>query len=251
MRTHQFLAMCVLAAVGCAPADNGNNRKTEEDSADTAARSPFVADMEALPPQITNQFGMTFRLVTIDTTRPDHKDSFPARSYYLQETDLTGEQHSAFREAAFGDGTFESIDWYFNGGFPSEWSEVIRYASSLSNFDPQYDYGLPSRSQWSFACMNGYEQQCNEDQPNTLGFVGMLDGDFDVIDEFHVQNGYKFGVLMGRWKNNWGEHNGKPKPDCPCEHWAACNRDADDSLNELIVARLILLPEGTARSKNK
>ena len=236
--------MVVLAAVGCA-------RGT---GTDKQAASPVRASVEpkSLPKQITNQFGMTFRLVTIDSSLADHRDSFPARSYYLQKTTLTGEQHSAFRMAAFGEGTYETINWHFNGGYPSEWREWYRYAQALSKFDTEYDYRLPSRSQWQFACRNGYEQRCDKAKPNVYGVEGLIDtnGFAEAVDDLILHNGYEFAVLMGYWKDNWGEHSGEEKPDCPCEYWTACNPDADDSLNELITGRFVLIPNrDVARTK--
>jgi len=243
MKAYRILAIFVLAAVGCTPATNSNNKAGE------VSETHPTAEQESLPSRITNQFVMTFRLVTIDTSRPDHKDSFPKRSYYLQETELTGEQHYAFRKAAFSDGTYETINWHSNNGFPSEWRPVFRYAEALSKFDTEYDYGVPSRSQWLFACMSGYEQRCDEDKPNAFAVVDMLDGDVEPIDELTTWKGHEYGTLMGRWINNWGEHISRPKPDCPCEHWTLCNPDSDDGLNEIIVSRFILLPAGSDVAK--
>jgi hypothetical protein len=211
----------------------------------TFSRLQPAPELASLPPRVTNQFGMTFRLVTIDTSRADHKESFPTRSYYLQETTLTGEQHSAFRKAAFGNGTYETIDWHFNGGYPSEWREWFRYAQSLSKFDAEYDYSLPSRSQWTFACMSGYDQSCDKAKPNVYGITGLIDtkGFAEAVDELIVRDGFEFGVLMGYWTDNWGVHRGAEQPKCSCEYWTACNPDADDSLNEIISGRFILLPQ--------
>ncbi len=251
MIARRILVICVLAVSGCAPGAGSNNKTSDNvqsnaewEAAQAFARAYRDSKMESLPPRITNQFGMTFRLVTIDTTRPDHHESFPKRSYYIQETELASEQHSAFRKAAFGDGKYEGIDWHFNGGFPSEWREVSRYAQALSKFDQQYDYKLPSRAEWVFACKSGYEQRCDPDKPNAFGMVGMLDGygNAEAAEDIIVRSGHEFGLLMGYWKDNWGEHRGEEKPDCPCEYWTVCNPDADDSLNELIVCRLVLLP---------
>ena len=253
MKAYHILAICVLAAVGCTPSTNGSN-EAEEASKEKPTRPSLTADPESWPAQITNQFGMTFRLVTIVPSRPDHKDSFPKKSYYLQETELTGTQDDAFHKAADGSGIFESIAPRYRGEFPSEWREAIQYALALSRFDAEYDYRLPSRSQWTFACMSGYEQRCNANEPNAHGFTGMLStsrGDAEAIDELFVRNGHKLGVLMGYWKNNWHEHDGKTKPDCPCEYWTACNRDGDDSLNELITARFVLIPKKVVEVTDK
>lgn len=249
MKVSYIFALCVLATVGCGWTSNSNTAAREE-SAEKSNRPEITLDSKPLLTRVTNQFGMTFRLVTIDTARADHKGSFPTRSYYLQETKLTEEQHTAFRKAAFGDGTYESINWYYNSGRPSEWREWLRYAEALSKFDTEYDYSLPSRSQWMFACMNGYHQSCDKTKSSVYGTVGMPDtnGFAEPIDELFVRNGYEFGVLMGYWKNNWGEHDGTSKPDCPCEYWTVCNPDADDSLNEIIDGRFVLLPKGSIQT---
>ena len=140
MDAHRILAICFLVTVGCEPTGNDGNK-----SAVNSAQTPVAAGSQAMPARITNQFGMTFCLVEIDTSRADHKDSFPKASFYLQETELTWEQHRAFRKAAFGDGTYETINWNYNSGYPSEWRDVFRYGEALSKFDTQYDYRLPRR----------------------------------------------------------------------------------------------------------
>ncbi|MCA9139004.1 MAG: hypothetical protein KDB00_19665 [Planctomycetales bacterium] len=186
---------------------------------------------------------MTFRLVTIDTSRADHKGSFPKRSYYLQESRLTWAQHSAFRKAAFGDGTYETITWHHNSGHPTQWREWSEYAQTLSKFDAEYDYRIPSRSEWTFACMSGYVQSCDKTKPNVYGITGLIDtkGSAEVVED--VIDGSKLRVVMGHWVNNWGEHQDETKPKCSCEHWTACNPDADDSLDEIISGRFVLIPK--------
>ena len=249
MKAYRILAMCVLAAVGCTSSTNGNNEAGEA-SKEKPTRPSLTVESESWPARITNQFGMTFRLVTTDTSRAEHKDSFPQKSYYLQESRLTEAQHSAFRKAAFGDGTYETINWHYNGGYPSEWREWYQYARALSKFDAEYDYNLPARSQWTFACMSGYDQSCDKTKPNAYGITGLIDtnGFAEAVDELVIRNGHEFGVLMGYWSNNWGVHTGKTQPDCSCEYWTVCNPDADDSLNELINGRFILLPKGTVHA---
>ncbi|MCA8990795.1 MAG: hypothetical protein KDA88_02395 [Planctomycetaceae bacterium] len=193
---------------------------------------------------------MTFRLVTVDTSRVDHKDSFPKHSYYLQESTLTGKQHSAFRKAAFGGGTYETINWNDNSGQPTQWQEWYEYAQALSKFDTQYDYCLATRSQWTFACMSGYDQTCDKSIPNAYGFTGLADtqGFAEVVDDSILRNGVELKVVMGHWGDNWGAHEGETQPTCSCEYWTACNPVADDSLDEIISGRFVLIPKQTVDS---
>lgn len=254
----RVLVILVVAAAGCmrgATPNRGSlqgrlsssvrNHTPEGQPQQPPTRLRPAAVLKPTPPQITNRFGMTFRLVKIDAARAGHRDSFPKSSYYLQTTRLTQKQHTAFRKAAFGEGTYETINWHHNGGHPSEWREWYRYAQALSKFDAKYDYRLPSRSEWVFACRSGYAQSCDKTKPNALGITGLMNtnGFAEPIDELVVRNGHQFGVLMGHWSNNWGVHSGKSKPDCPCDYWTICNPDADDSLNEVIHGRFVLVPK--------
>lgn len=243
MKANRILTICVLvAAVGCAPPTKPGDKSSEKPQQDSRRSQ---AELASLPSRITNQFGMTFRLVTIDTSRADHKDSFPKRTYYLQESRLTWAQHSAFRKAAFGDGTYETIAWHYNSGHPSEWHEWSEYTQALSKFDTKYDYRLPSQSEWTFACKSGYDQSCDKAKPNTYGITGLIDtqGYAEAVSD--VVDGSKLRVVMGYWKDNWGEHRGETKPKCSCDYWTACNPDADDSLNEIISGRFVLIPKQT------
>ena len=193
---------------------------------------------------------MTFCLVENDTSRADHKDSFPKASYYLQETELTSEQHGAFRKAAFGDGTYETIDWNYNSGYPSEWREVFRYGEALSKFDTQYDYRLPSQQEWAFACMNGYDQTCpgegakstidstDSSRPNKYGIDGFMNYDAECADVP--------GLFLGKLDNWTGAYDDREKPTCRCDQYTTGNPDADDGLNELIVGRFVLVSESAS-----
>lgn len=243
MKSNRTLAICLLAAVaGCSRPTAPDNKSTESPRQDSSE-----AEAASLPPLITNQFGMTFRLVTIDTTRADHKVSFPKRSYYLQESRLTWAQHSAFRKAASGAKTYDTITWNHNSGHPSEWYEWSRYAHALSRFDTEYDYSLPSRSKWTFACLSGYDQSCDKTKPNAYGITGLIDtqGYVEVVNDVMTLDGAEFRIAMGCWKDNWGEHSGETQPECSCEHWTACNPEGDDSLNEIISGRFVLIPKKT------
>ncbi len=214
-------------------------------------REPPATSLESLPENnaqavatgtfgdesVVNSFGMRFLRVDIDPQlASEANDYVPHETYYLQQTELTGTHLQALREFAkqnrIGPKGYLNIH-------TSQARDYSDLAILMSEYDPKYDYGLPSKSQWIFACKSGYEQRCDEGGDNLYGFTDMLDGDVEVTDEL--------AVLMGRWINNWGEHTGKPKPDCPCEHWTRCNPDADDSLDEIIVGRFTLLPEGSVQ----
>ncbi len=65
---------------------------------------------------------------------------------------------------------------------PMEWRDFSNLAVVMSEYDPVYDYRLPTKSEWVFACMSGYEQHCiktleGANRPNAYGIVDMLDGD--------------------------------------------------------------------------
>ena len=99
-----------------------------------------------------------------------------------------------FAKPLLSDGTYETIDWNYNGGFPSEWRHVFRYGKALSKFDTQYDYRLPSQQEWAFACMNGYDQTCpgegakstiestDSRLPNKYGIDGFMNFDAECAD---------------------------------------------------------------------
>jgi len=265
MKDYRIFAMCILVAVGCTSSTNDKNESTAA-SKEKHTRPPLAADPELWPARLTTRFGMTFQLVRVDTSRPDHKESFPEKPYYLQLTELTSKQNEAFQRTAEERGVFEPgprrsvatqlVQPYVamhRGQPPSEWSEAFWYAKALSLLDSDFDYRLPSRAEWTFACMSGYEQRCDGDTPNAFGFTGMHDshrGDAEAIDERWGERG-KSRVLMGYWSNNWRCHEGETKPDCPCEYWTVCAPDGDDSLNEVITARFVLMPkkivEGTGK----
>ncbi|MCR9199964.1 MAG: hypothetical protein NXI04_15115 [Planctomycetaceae bacterium] len=233
---HRIAILCVCVLAGCSRKAATPATDPVSDSENAAPQSSVVYAQDELPEQITNQFGAVFCRVNVDTQRPDHQETFPTATYYLQKTELDGTSHKAFRKAAWGDGSYESIDWNFNGGFPSEWREVERYAAALSKFDTQYDYCLPTQAQWAFACMNGYEQSCPGDgaqstvdstdsvRPNSFGIEGFMNYDVECTNEP--------GVFMGKSTRD---------NSCRCRQVTKGNPDADDGLNELITGRLVLI----------
>lgn len=264
-----LVVACLVVASGCSSKTDGRQSGRVDagqaaDSSATADESSQAAllagDPKSWPQQITNRFGMTFSLVTIDPSRPDHQAEFPQQTYYIQTTVLTGSQMDAFNKAAVLGGVYGTdprrslptplVQPYVplpRGNSPSEWSECFWYARALCVLDPDFDYRLPTREEWTFTCKSGYEQRCDGDTENAFGCTGLLDPngpDAEAVNERWGENGQS-AVLMGYWTNNWGVHNDRAKPDCPCEHWTICNPDGDDSLNELITARFVLMPKQT------
>lgn len=245
-KTNVILPFAMMTAVfiGCGdhktiPANTEPGLSTKIEPAESASES------KPLPRRITNQFGMTFCLVEVDVEKWEHLPTYPTKSYYLQETELRHENHERFRQAAFGDGTYETIDWHFNSGFPGEWRQVFLYGKALSKFDAQYDYRLPTLQEYRFACRDGYDQICPDfepthgspaettgEAPNKFGIYGLNSGD--------VECGDIPGLFFGR---HGRPANTPSKPDCRCDWWTKGNADADDGLNELITARFILVVE--------
>lgn len=135
--------------------------------------------------------------------------------------------------------------------FPTEWRECDYFARALSELDAEYDYRLPSRKEWTFACMNGAAQDCphsteerdyhhsderpnrHPPRPNCFGIHGFLDGDLECVDTP--------GMFMGM--GDPPQHSDDPQFPCLCEQFTSGNPDADDGLNELIVARFVLIPK--------
>ena len=243
-------AFFLVGILGCREnLQDRTGETTAGDSTHTMIDAPtFSSDLDR-DPEIVNSFGMKFVCIDIDpNVRVQSEPPYPAETYYIQETEISGKHLDNLR--AFAKTRNIGPSGYMNIPM-SQWRDYSDLAEQMSKYDPHYDYRLPTKSEWVFACMSGYEQRCEEKRPNSYGIDDMLDGDVEAIDDLSVMNGHEYGVLMGRWINNWGEHTGKSKPDCPCEHWTLCNPDADDSLDEIIVGRFILLPEGTVRTTDK
>lgn len=229
--------MGLIVLAGC---DRKGRGQLASDPHDRASVSN--AAVALLPCRITDRFGMTFCLVTIDTARRDHENSFPERSYYFQETEMTYEQFHAFRELTIS-------DWEerVNLTMPGQWRDVSEFADALSAENQNYDYFLPTKAQWSFACMNGYEQTCpgraarstaekpEPRRPNKYGIEGFLNYDAEC--------GAVPGLFMGKLDGVAAAHNGQIDTECQCQQYTMGHPDADDGLDELIVARFILVPK--------
>jgi hypothetical protein len=193
--------------------------------------------------EVVNSFGMRFVRIAIDPHfQTQSNPPFPTETYYIQETEVSGDHLSSFRAFAKSRNMEQQVYDDFPISSPSEWRHYSDLAELMSEYDPDYDYRLPTKSEWVFACMSGYEQRCiqvlkDKSSPNSYGLVDMLDGDVECLSET--------GVLMGLWIENWpGIYEGHEKPSCACKWWTVCNPDADDSLNEIIMARFVLVPEG-------
>jgi formylglycine-generating enzyme required for sulfatase activity len=130
---------------------------------------------------------------------------------------------------------------------PNQWQEVADFAVTLSAQDPDYDYQLPTRAQWSFACMNGYDQTCPgrgannanlstaSKRPNKYGIDGFMNYDVECSNVP--------GLFLGQY-DNWD--NGREIPECRCHQSETGSPDSDDSLDELIVGRFVLVPTSTS-----
>ena len=197
------------------------------------------------PAEITNQFGMTFRLVSVDASRSDHDASFPPKSYYFQQSELTNEGFVKYRDLAAGNGADRQTRMN-DIRFPTEWREVSDLARELSRLDEQFDYRLPTQSEWMFACLNGYEQSSpgagarstvdptTSSRPNQYGITGFMNYDAECASEP--------GLFVGK------DDQLRRQP-CRCRQSVRGNPDADDGLNELITARFVLVTSHDNASK--
>ena len=129
----------------------------------------------------------------------------------------------------------------------AQWKRFPQLAAKLSEIDPEYNYHLPTPAQWSFACMNGYEQSCPgrgasnsnpsaaSKRPNVFGIVDFLDYDLECSNVP--------ALFMGQY-DDW--NNGQEIPDCRCHQVTQRSTGADDSIDELIVGRFVIVPDTSA-----
>jgi len=238
-----LVAFSLLGVFGCREkVQDGTGDVTAADRTDSLSDGRISSSFRPSHAEIFNSFGMTFVRIDIDPNVHVRSDPpFPTETYYIQKTEISAEHLKSFRAFA----RIRNVDPQVYEGFPmsspSEWRHYGDLAGLMSEYDPEYDYRLPTKSEWVFACMSGYEQRCtqvleDESKPNAYGLLDMLDGDVECLSEV--------GVLMGLWIENWpGIYDGYEKPSCACKWWTICNPDADDSLNEIIVGRFVLVQE--------
>jgi hypothetical protein len=247
--TRTVLPLVVLAMLlGC-------NRAGEQAAAPASGTSggapPAAAAAPAPPPtSITNRFGMTFKLVSVEPKPAGLGDTgkfglaFLKQSYYLGQAEVTQAQFMAFHKAATERDKHLSSHKkpYYN--FPGEWQFAHNFGIELSKLDPDYDYRLPTREEWSFACLNGYDQDCPQPypdgpiikvppdrRPNKYGIDGLTNYDLEC------------GNLEGL---HFGLSGFRPPPEelaCPCGHYGYGNPEGDDGLNDIIYARYVLTPK--------
>jgi hypothetical protein len=58
------------------------------------------------------------------------------------------------------------------------------------------------------------------------------------------------GMFLGKLDNWAGAYEGREMPNCRCDQFTMGNPDADDGLNELIVARFVLMPKIPSSGKD-
>lgn len=210
--------------------------------------SAEVAAPPAPPTTITNRFGMTFRRVDVEPRPAGLGDAgkfgikFPRQPYYLGQTEITDQQYKDFEKAALERDRDKPSHLRRHYNYPSEWRDAYNLGVELSNIDPDYEYRLPTRDEWAFACMNGYDQDCpgkgfdfahrNDPgkRPNKFGIDGFLNFDLEC------------GSLPGQFFGLGGEHITPDETACRCAQYGYGSPDGDDGLNELIIARYILTP---------
>lgn len=242
-----LFALCLF--LGC-------NRAAVDADRGSGAAPPDPATAVAPSPSssFTNRFGMTFRLVSVEPRPADAPASgkfgiaFPTESYYLGQSEVTGEQFEAFRRVAaerdLGKPSAERK--YYS--LPGEWKYAYNLGVELSALDPDYEYALPTREQWAFACMNGFDQDCphreiesppfRAKRPNKFGIEGFLNNDIECGN----LPGLHFG--LARLTTH------AAPPDCCCADYAYGNPDGDDGLNEMINCRYVAKPRGNSPNRS-
>jgi hypothetical protein len=242
----QVCAGCVPSVSNHHPSNVTDGQPKQDFSA------PFESVARYSTPRVTNRFGMTLCLVSVDEgLKPGISTHtglrFPGRSFYLQQSELTFKQFSKcvdfLRQTDKTKAHLKPHDFHF----PTEWRQVYEFSQTLSSCDPDYEYRLPTREEWSFACMNGHDEDCpgpgasttaqqiDNRRPNKFGIEGLLNYDAECGD--------LPGLCLGK-RDYWAENQ-----DCRCKQFVFGNPDADDGLNELISARFVLVPRSESRQE--
>lgn len=232
--THVFILLIAVLFTGCERSLDSVQQLSNTTQSLSSSSQKDDDTTKPLGKTINNRFGMTFHLIDVNPDRDDHDDSFPARSYYLQETTLTYDQYEAIiqftKENSFGQATF-----------PSEWRNCFNLAQILSKHDPDYDYRLPTREEWSFACLNGYDQACPQCRASWSQRKSPDAESGVMANKFQLRGLYEQNAECIDSPGNFMGINDEGNPGC--RRVIVGDPDADDGLNEIIVARFVLVPK--------
>lgn len=243
------LAWLAASSLGCDRAPSADDSSSAPNPAGgangAAARTPAAP---AQPPQsITNRFGMTFRLIAVepkptDAPAPKFGLTYPRASYYYAERPLTEDQFKTFQQSvAASERDLPSHRRKFYE-YPDEWQDAHNFGIELSTRDPDYDYRLPTREEYVFACLNGYDQDCpvadadkwprTIKRPNKFGLEDLTNGN-DV--EIGNLKGLHFGLTF--------ENTPPEARTCPCSQYGYGNPSGDDGFEGVCHPRFVLTPK--------
>ena len=244
---------CFAALSGCnrASSDDASSSASNPNSNTNAAAptpaAPTPAAPAAPPQSITNRFGMTFRLVSVDpkpadAPAPKFGLTYPTASYYYAERPLTEDQFKTFQQSAAERDRNQPSERRKFYEYPDKWDDAHNFGVELSALDPDYDYRLPTREEYVFACLNGYDQDCpvadvakfpwTIKRPNKFGLEDLTNGS-DV--EIGNLQGLHFGLLT--------EQSTPDDRTCPCAHYGYGNPEGDDGFEGICQPRYILTPK--------
>ncbi len=107
---------------------------------------------------IENQFGMRFLGIPEPNVR--RAENQPSNVLYIQDREVTCEQFARVRIATKHPQANPlpteglALMHVYPNDFDSAW-DAIQFASELSEFDAEYNYRLPTESEWERACLAG------------------------------------------------------------------------------------------------